>query len=72
MVKQFDLSELITCPVAPGAVVLRFDKLFPYHHSGPSLKVNIHIYEDLGDEDEDEILCLDFSYQTSSTASVSS
>ncbi|WZZ42335.1 hypothetical protein YC2023_038594 [Brassica napus] len=60
---RYDLSELITFPVSPGAFVL------PFHPPVPSLgalnyNVDINLFED---PEDDEIMCLMFEYKTSST-----
>ncbi|KAF2571381.1 hypothetical protein F2Q70_00001760 [Brassica cretica] len=92
----YNLSELITCPFSPGAVVLSFRKQFPYakelslqsswtgvisnNYDGgrllefpnlTSMLMTPMIYLNLIEEPhEEEIMCLVFCYDTSSSGVV--
>ncbi|CAN6857307.1 unnamed protein product [Brassica oleracea] len=61
----YELSELITCPVSPGPIVLPLHKLFPYS-TEEKMRVSISV----NDPDHEEIMCLYFNYDTSSTGVV--
>ncbi|CAN7027387.1 unnamed protein product [Brassica oleracea var. botrytis] len=61
----YEHSELITCPVSPGPIVLPLHKLFPYS-TEEKMRVSISV----NDPDHEEIMCLYFNYDTSSTGVV--
>ncbi|KAF3524708.1 hypothetical protein F2Q69_00049670 [Brassica cretica] len=54
-----------TCPVSPGPIVLPLHKLFPYS-TEEKMRVSISV----NDPDHEEIMCLYFNYDTSSTGVV--
>ncbi|CAN7027381.1 unnamed protein product [Brassica oleracea var. botrytis] len=63
----YNLSELITCPFSPGAVVLSFRKQFPYAKELMTPMIYLNLIEE---PHEEEIMCLVFCYDTSSSGVV--
>ncbi|CAA7055178.1 unnamed protein product [Microthlaspi erraticum] len=66
---QYNLCQLMACPVAPGAFKLEFVEMLPPNYSSSTIDYSVEL--EVLDDKEDIIMCLNFKFKAVSPFVVS-